>query len=66
MVLGRLAEPVVAFAFLGDSMSSLDMRFFIEVKLLFEYLLLFGFGFVPGFRFFLSNAVYSGIFFLLL
>ena len=45
MVLGRLAEPVVAFAFLGDSMSSLDMRFFIEVKLLFEYLLHFGFGF---------------------
>ena len=31
MVLGRLAERVVAFAFLGDSMSSLDMLFFIEV-----------------------------------
>ena len=62
MVLGRLAEPVVAFAFLGDSMSSLDMRFFIEVKLLFEYLLHFGFGFGPGFRFFLSNAVYWNIF----
>ena len=66
MVLRRLAEPVAAFAFLGHSMSSLDMRFFIEVKLLFEYLLHFGFGFVPGFRFFLSNAVYFGIVFLLL
>ena len=38
------------------------MRFFIEVKLLFEYLLHFGFGLVPGFRFFLSNAVYWNIF----
>ena len=42
-------------------MSPLDIRFFIEVKLLFEYLLYFGFGVVPAFCFFLSNAVYSNI-----
>ena len=45
----------------ADSMIPLDIRFFIEVKLLFEYLLYFGFGVVPGFCFFLSNAVYSNI-----
>ena len=61
MVLGRCHGVNCSIFSSSGSISPFDIRFFIEVKLLFEYLLYFGFGVVPGFRFFLSNAVYSNI-----